>query len=171
MEEAEQEKLAVLIEAETKQEEYLREHYETLLKDFKTFLDDYDTIWQQFAAEPFMMPILLMTGVKPEDPYSDWEKHRIPEGMQEGGYAYGGIYTLGEAGKEFVLNAPTTRAAERQLGAPLGQGSFRGGAGSSIRVDQSNWQFHGSFTEGDKTWFREAAKEAAYEGIVEVVSG
>ena len=177
MKEAEQEKLAALIEAETKMEAYLREHYDTLLADFKTFLADYDTIWEQFAAEPLVLPILLKTGIKPEDgagpppAYYRWEQHRLPEGMQEGGYAYGGVYTLGEAGREFVLSAPTTRAAERQLGAPLGQAAFGGAGGGRIVVDQSNWRFEGSFTEGDKVWFREAAKEAAYEGIVEVVGG
>jgi len=185
LEEAEQEKLAALIGAETKQEAYLREHYATILEDFKLFLSDYDAVWQQFANTSLdLTPAILdrmhllalvadtlsdSRGVKPA--YSDWEKHRIPEGMQEGGYADAGIYTLGETGREFVLSAPTTQAAERQLGAPLGQASFGGLGGSEIVVNQSNWQFNGTFTEGDKEWFRSAAKEAAYEGIVEVVRG
>lgn len=177
--EAEQEKLAALIEAETRQEKYLREHYDTLLADFREFLSDYDTVWQDFldtpAPLPVLLPILLKKGtVKPGGPppaYYRWERTRLPEGLQEGGYAYAGTYQLGEVGREFILNAATTRAAERQLGAPLGQASFGRGGGGGVVVEQSNWQFHGSFTDADKQWFRQAAKEAAYEGILEVVSG
>jgi len=185
LEDSEKEKLAALIGAETKQEEYLREHYATVLKDFKLFLKDYDDVWQQFTVTSLeispavidrMRLLALATDSLPttknrETAYSDWEKYRLPPGMQEGGYAPSGIYTLGEAGREFVLSAPTTQAVERQLGAPLGQSSFGGLGGSEIVVNQSNWQFNGTFTEGDREWFRAAAKEAAYEGIVEVVSG
>ena len=38
-----------------------------------------------------------------------------------GGYAGTGLYTLGERGREFVLNAETTRRLEGQLGGSLTQ--------------------------------------------------
>ena len=45
---------------------------------------------------------------------------------QAGGYASFGRYTLGEAGREFVLSAPTTRKAERFVGGGLTQGGLIG---------------------------------------------
>lgn len=51
-------------------------------------------------------------------------------GRQAGGYANAaGRYTLGEGGREFVLNNPTTRRMESAVGRPLTQGAFGGGLG------------------------------------------
>lgn len=49
--------------------------------------------------------------------------YRPVHGRQHGGYATYGVYTLGERGREYVLNAQATRAAERLLGGPLSQDS------------------------------------------------
>lgn len=44
-------------------------------------------------------------------------------GRAAGGYATAGLYQLGEAGREFVLNAAATRGAERLIGGYLSQDS------------------------------------------------
>jgi TP901 family phage tail tape measure protein len=95
-------------------------------------------------------------------------------GFQQGGYAPYGRYILGEAGREFVLSAPTVGAFEQALG-PLSQESMlsllgggrsgRGGRVVSIEVNQENWTFAGTFTEGDKVWFRDAARVGAVEEL------
>lgn len=57
-------------------------------------------------------------------------------GMQSGGYALPGTYRLGEAGREFVVNAPTTHALEQAIG-PLTQGRLAqmAGGGGYNRLD------------------------------------
>ena len=164
--------LAEMLGFYTREEEALRAHQGQLLIDMKAFLAEILPVQEgidKLSVGLMALP-LVMKGVKPNlaDIWSNLPYH-LPQGLASGGYANPGVYQLGEAGREFVLTAPTTRSLERQMGGPLSQGSF--GGGSAIVVEQSNWQFHGSFTEGDKIWFRQAAKEAAYEGIVEVVSG
>ncbi len=42
--------------------------------------------------------------------------------------------------------------------------------GATVSLSQ-NFSFKGSFTEGDKKWFREAAKESAYDAFLEVING
>lgn len=46
---------------------------------------------------------------------------QTPRARASGGYAGTGLYTLGERGREFVLNAETTRRLEGQLGGSLTQ--------------------------------------------------
>lgn len=97
---------------------------------------------------------------------------------QAGGYATYGLYELGERGKEFVLSAGTTAAFERYLG-PLSQDRMLAGLASgpagvggalAVEVNQQNWTFEGTFTADDRVWFRNAAREAAMEGVLEVVN-
>ena len=98
-------------------------------------------------------------------------------GRQAGGYVGRGLYNLGEAGREFVLSAPTTRAAEGLTGGSLSQDAvlaslIAGGGGvrrsSAVTVNQ-NFQFHGSFSEADRQWFRHAAREEAIAAVDEVI--
>ena len=72
-----------------------------------------------------------------------------------------GLYEMAEGNRpEAVI--PLTR-----FGAPL---SSIPQSGMVIQVNQKDWSFHGTFTEGDKQWFRGTAKQAAYEAVEEVVS-
>lgn len=71
-------------------------------------------------------------------------------GRAGGGYAEAGLYTLGEAGREFVLSAPTTRVLEGAYGAPLTQQAVAGGRGG-VTV---NATFTG-MGNGDRTWFEQ----------------
>jgi TP901 family phage tail tape measure protein len=70
-------------------------------------------------------------------------RQTVPRGRRAGGgyAASAGQYQLAERGREYVMNAPTTKMAERAFGA-LSQGklaqSFRGGGGSVIYFSQQN---------------------------------
>jgi hypothetical protein len=75
-----------------------------------------------------------------------------------GGYADPGLYNLGEAGQEFVLNNATTRAAETALGGALSQGgllaSLLGGGGLGGSTSQASTLNYGptyNFSERDDT--------------------
>lgn len=87
-----------------------------------------------------------------------------------------GLYSLAEQGPEAVLSNRQTTALMGFLGAlkapptPSSLRGLSGGGGStrSIVVQQTGWSFNGTFTEGDKLWFRRAAKDAAFEAVAEV---
>jgi len=99
-------------------------------------------------------------------------------GQQAGGYAGRGVYSLGEGGREFVLNAATTRAAERMAGGTLTQerllasmvaGSKRAArAGAAITLQQ-NFRFEGSLSEAERHWFRVTARNQAMAAFTEVL--
>ena len=97
------------------------------------------------------------------------------------GYASGGLvtrpglYALAEKGPELVLPADWTEKILR-----LRQSNWRDTArptefrrrpsqqgiqAISVTVRQDNWRFEGSFTDGDKRWFREVAKDTAFIAV------
>jgi len=78
-------------------------------------------------------------------------------GRASGGYAEAGLYTLGEAGREFVLSAPTTRQLELATGGPLTQQAVGGRGGVTINA---------SFTgmgNGDRAWFEQRLNDFSQE--------
>lgn len=92
-------------------------------------------------------------------------------GRQMGGYASFGTYTLGEAGREFVLSASTTRRLESAAGV-LSQERIAGlaeGRSGRVTVNQ-NFTFHGSFSESERRWFRQVAYEQALAAMGGVMS-
>jgi hypothetical protein len=46
--------------------------------------------------------------------------------------------------------------------------AMTGGASKSISLTQ-NYTFHGTFTEGDKQWFKDTAKDSAYDAFAEII--
>ncbi len=96
-------------------------------------------------------------------------------GRAEGGYMPPGTYDVSERGIEFALSAQTTRQAELAVGGRLTQekllagmryGGLGGGGGLTI---QQNYTFNGSFTEGDRAWFRQTAREQAVDALATAV--
>jgi len=99
-----------------------------------------------------------------------WEqRYGASRRRQTGGYMTRGLYQVGEQGREFALDAPTTRAMERWVG-PLTQERVLAGGRPIIVLDQRNWTFQGSFTAADKLWFQQAARESAYRAFDEVLT-
>ena len=89
-------------------------------------------------------------------------------GYASGGYA-SGIIRTGEQGREFVLDAQTTRAAERALGARLTQQNVLGAQrGGQLGIHQ-NFTFRGDMSAGMRQWYRRTAREeaqAAFQGVM-----
>jgi hypothetical protein len=200
------EELAVLIGLIDDRETYIKNHHEELMRDMNEFLYGggvYGDGWlaaqqRMFEAGEITAPEMeeyfsaiqaaLGAGVPIEyiiqqlragvtDPYAIINRW-FGYAMQAGGYAPYGPYVLGEAGTEFVMSAPTTRAYERALGplsqermlAALGGGGSRSG-GIVVEVNQRNWTFAGSFTAADKAWFSEVARRSAVEELTTVLKG
>lgn len=86
-----------------------------------------------------------------------------------GGYASGIILT-GEEGPEFVLDAQTTRAAERAIGGRLTQQNVLGarGGGGQVAVHQ-NFTFHGDMSSEMRQWYRNTARAEAVAAFGEVI--
>jgi len=84
-------------------------------------------------------------------------------GMATGGYATSGIYRLGEVGREFVLNADTTRAAETMARGSLDQQAIRGmlaggggrSSGQIVYQDRREFRFYGSLTNEERARIRD----------------
>lgn len=74
-------------------------------------------------------------------------KGRSTPQMATGGYAGLGQYLLGERGPEYVLNASTTRAAERVLGGGLSQERVLRGLSGGASVDVGGITVHGADVE------------------------
>lgn len=98
-------------------------------------------------------------------------------GRQAGGYVGPGVYRMGEAGREFVLSAPTTRAAERSLGrldqevllaGLAGAGMRAGGKRPQLTLNQ-NYTFQGGFSEAERGWFRQTARQQAADAFSEIL--
>jgi len=108
------ERLASIMGWEERVRQFLRQSYigregdlrEHLARMERMYLEAYNAMSQ---LSPEAMTV---------EEYRQW--HEDIRGHQAGGYAPRGIYRLGEAGREFVLSAPTTRALERAMG-PLNQ--------------------------------------------------
>jgi len=87
-----------------------------------------------------------------------------------GGYVSGLVMT-GEEGREFVLDAKTTRAAEQIVGGgQLTQKNVlgtRGGSGQ-LAVHQ-NFTFHGDMSPEMRQWYRQTAKSEAVAAFAEVM--
>ena len=91
-------------------------------------------------------------------------------GRASGGYA-SGIIRTGEEGREFVLDAQTTRAAEQMVGGALTQKNVLGGGSGGVggvNVNQ-NYTFHGDMSAGMKKWFRSIARQEAVSAFAEVM--
>jgi hypothetical protein len=92
-------------------------------------------------------------------------------GRASGGYAGYGRYWLGEEGREFVLSAESTRAAERAVGGLTQErilAGLGGGRGPVVQVYQTNWRFAGALTESEREGYRRMAAEAAETSILAV---
>jgi hypothetical protein len=86
-----------------------------------------------------------------------------------GGYASGLVLT-GEEGPEFILDAATTRAAERMIGGKLTQQNVLGVSGGhgNLTVMQ-NFTFHGDMSPEMRQWYRNTAREEAVAAYAEVM--
>jgi TP901 family phage tail tape measure protein len=105
-------KLASIMEWEEEVCDELRRQYIGREADLSAHLQAMEAMYREMydlAGEPVPVPEMMT----PEQ-YRQW--HEEIRGHQMGGYAGLGLYRLGEAGKEFVLSSPTTRAMERAIG-------------------------------------------------------
>lgn len=97
-------------------------------------------------------------------------------GRQSGGYVGDGIYRMHP--NEYVLNANTTEMLERIVGGRLtqtrimaavaGRGLAMGGR-TNIHVHQNNWKFEGNMSAEVRREMRRMAREAASDGIMQVL--
>jgi len=85
----------------------MRNHYAQLEQELARY---YQSVEQYYAAISGLRARMgtFPSGTLPPRPGS--------RGRQHGGYAFSGIYELGEQGREFVLNAATTHALEQKYG-------------------------------------------------------
>jgi len=73
---------------------------------------------------------------------------------------------------ELVLNVAQQKNLALALQGSTPSGVSAEGAGATVvTVEQSNWQFAGSLSEGEREELRRVAKEGAFEGIAEVFAG
>jgi TP901 family phage tail tape measure protein len=100
------ERLAAIMGWEDQVREELRRKYEGREEDLRAHLSKMRSIYADIYD---VTPQAAMS----VEEYRSW--HEQVRGHQTGGYA-SGVYRLGEAGREFVLSAPTTRALERAAG-------------------------------------------------------
>ncbi|MBN1261092.1 MAG: phage tail tape measure protein [Anaerolineae bacterium] len=110
----------------------MNRHQQALLRDMGLWLQNNHRLWQNYVKN------------LPTPQYSRTIRGRA---RAAGGYAGFGVYTLGEAGREFVLNANTTQRLEQQVGGPLTQGNVGRGGGITI---QASFTGMGS---PDRAWF------------------
>lgn len=103
---------------------------------------------------------------------------QIGQARAYGGYASFGRYILGEAGSEFVLNAGTTRAAERVLKSSLTQQNIlaslvSGSSGGSRRGASlsQTFVFNSEIDEATMVMVRREAYRAGLEGLLEATEG
>lgn len=153
-----------------------------------TLLGDYNAYKHHLEMVSFSFRAWLA------DP-TNWQYDYSGGGRASGGYVSSGVWTLGEKGYEYVLSHETTRALEQSLGAltqekltgltipglqsggyasrsPLiaavGFSSGRQLTSRTVKLHQ-NFTFHGGFSEAEKRWFRDVAREEAYEGVLSVI--
>jgi len=107
-----QEQLTALDAALTGQQALAQTKYAALEADFQAYLD---------GLQARVRSATVATSTAPRGSSSGRTSTR--GGRQAGGYVDYGNYLLGEAGREFVLNAPTTRQLEGRYGA-LSQSTF-----------------------------------------------
>ncbi len=131
----------------TKEKNRLKAHLRDQFTQLSEGLGDVYDLFGDFidALEGTMTP-----GTDPWNPPPNPDGGDTP--MAAGGYAFAGRYRMGERGREFVLNAMSTRAAERALGGMLSQerilsGLSGGGGGAGLSL---SFAFHGSLSESDR---------------------
>ena len=127
LERAHAERLARIMGWEERIREALRNSYIGREQDLRDHLTEMEAIYREIynlAGQPVSVPELT-------------EQQR-KTGVQAGGYVGSGLYRLGEAGREFVLSASTTRAMERAIG-HLSQARMmslaQGATGGHFRLD------------------------------------
>lgn len=96
----------------------------------------------------------------------------VVPGMASGGYATSGVYQLGEEGREFVLDASTTRLMESMAGR-LSQDKVRAlavqrGGPSKVSVQQ-NFTFAPGISASDREWIRQETYNSAVSAVREVL--
>lgn len=114
LEQSHTEKLAKIMLWEQRVRDALRNSYIGREEDLRVHLARMERAYLETYS---MLSELSPEAMTPAE-YRQW--HEEVRGHQAGGYAPRGLYRLGEAGREFVLNAPTTTALERAIG-PLNQ--------------------------------------------------
>lgn len=158
-------------------ENLLSTHLEQIMEDLQTFRDDYVGMWRDISEgamrafqEAWHMDSIIDPGtgsdysaagvaatsggygyIPPNTTADDILRRRNMGYRASGGYAGYGHYLLGEGGKEFVLNARTTRMMEDRYGY-LSQGTFQQSS-SSITFAPT---FNGMGRQ-DRSWFMAAA--------------
>lgn len=131
LEQAHAERLAKIMGWEERVRDALRNSYIGREADLSAHLAAME---RQYLEYNNMLSQLSTAAMTPEE-YREY--HEQLRGHQMGGYASSGVYRLGEAGKEFVLSAPTTAILERAIG-PLNQARITQMAGGhATRVDVS----------------------------------
>jgi len=91
---------------------------------------------------------------------------------QEGGYVSQGLWRLHSG--EYVMNAKTTKAAERMTGGRLSQSSILAGimgglgGGRNVTVTQ-RFTFHGSMSDAEKQWYKRTARNEAYGAVADAL--
>lgn len=94
------------------------------------------------------------------------------QGRASGGYVSNGLYRVGEAGQEFVLNAQTTRALESAIGGKLTQSrilrGFMGSGPVSVNVNQTI-DVHGYLTAAETESLMLHMREETRRGILETI--
>lgn len=119
-------------------------------------LTDMNAFWQNYAAQ-------MQAGL-----------NSLPtaEGRALGGYAGPGLYRLGETGREFVLNAETTRAAENLLGGALTQRRILGGmtANNKAVYLYQDIRFNGGAAP-DRAQIRTFMRQVAEQTFAEALNG
>lgn len=130
LERAHAERLAKIMHWEMLVRDQLRRSYIGREADLRAHLQTMEAMYRQMYNLPAIgWTTLPMTGL----PFPTG----MGLGLQAGGYATRGYYSLGEAGSEYVLSAPTTRALERAIG-HLSQAKILSMAGGSRdRIDVS----------------------------------
>lgn len=109
----------------------LRQKYIGREQDLRRHLQEMEAMYRQMYNLA-RLPAPIPPGITSPGEYAGQRP-----GLQAGGYAYGGVYRLGELGREYVLSSSTTRAMERAMGY-LTQSKIRGlTGGSAAQVDVS----------------------------------
>lgn len=116
-------------------------YYSRMTADLESWLKGNAQIWREglYAGGSVNVPSGGSTS-------SDWygtqptrrSRYDVIGGRAGGGYVGSGLYQMGEQGREFVLDAPTTRRMERMVGGSLTQQNVVSGGRHdtmTIRVD------------------------------------
>lgn len=87
-------------------------------------------------------------------------------GRATGGYVDNGVYRMGEKGREFVLNASTTRAAENVMGGQLTQQRAMSAFGGGRRIEyHDNRRIDSSLSQNDRRVIRSDVMDALARSI------